>query len=422
MIFAPKANVQKSCILHLNSSDKSLSHRSVIFAFLTQGKSEIKDFLLSEDTLATLKIAQKLGAKIEFKTPSHFFILPPSKISSSKLLQCHNSGTSMRLYAGLLSGVEGEFVLDGDESLRKRPMQRIREPLEKMGAKFSHSFAPFRVCGNPRLQAIRYFSPIASAQVKSAIILSALQANGESVYIESELSRDHSERFLSFLGAGIDRKNDEITIIPLKSPLPSYQIKIPNDPSSAMFFVVACLISKDLELKICDVLLNPTRIYALEVLKKMGAKISYEIGCREFEEVGDIWVKSSNLIGIEVNSKIAWLIDEIPVLCIAFACAKGKSKIVHARELRFKESDRICAIVKNLQRLGIMAFELEDGLEVVGGEFVEGEIESYGDHRIAMSFALVGIKKRVEIRGMECVNVSFPRFFDFLSLFVEIKE
>lgn len=422
MILSPKLDIQRSCTLHLNTSDKSLSHRSVIFAFLTQGKSEIKDFLISKDTLATLQIAQRLGAQIEFKSPSHFFILPPAQISSSALLQCQNSGTSLRLYAGLLSGKEGEFVLDGDESLRKRPMQRIREPLEEMGAKFSSSFAPLKICGNPKLQAIHYRSSIASAQVKSAFILSALGANGESIYIEPELSRDHSERFLSFLGAEIDRQNDEIVITPLKSPLPSYQIKIPNDPSSAIFFVVACLISRDMELKICDVLLNPTRIYALEILKQMGAKLHYEARSKEFEEVGDIWIKSSDLVGIEISSKIAWIIDEVPALCIAFACARGRSKIVHAKELRFKESDRICAIVSNLQRLGIEAYELEDGLEIIGGEFEYGILESYGDHRIAMSFALVGIKTQVEIRGTECVDISFPQFFKFLSQFVEIKE
>lgn len=421
MIFSPKPNSPASYELGLIAPDKSLSHRGVIFSFLTQGKSQIKNFLDSQDTFATKKIAQILGAKIE-ENQGELLISPPCKIPQKANLQCLNSGTSMRLYAGLLSAKEGNFCFDGDMSLRKRPMERIRNPLEKMGAEFSSSFAPFALKGNRFLKGITFQSPIASAQVKSAFILSALQAQNPSLYFENTLSRDHTERFLSFLGAKIISKQEGISITPLDSALPCYEIKIPNDPSSMMFFVIACLISPQMQLKISEVLLNPTRIYALEVLKQMGAKISYTIKQSGIEDIGEIEVYSSTLKGVEVSSNIAWLIDEIPALSIAFACAKGRSKITNARELRLKESDRINAVISNLTRLGIEAIEFEDGFEIVGGEFQKGKIQSYGDHRIAMSFALVGIRVEVEIDEVECINVSFPKFFESFRNFAQIKE
>lgn len=421
MIFSPKPNPLTSYELGLIAPDKSLSHRSVIFSFLTQGKSQIKNFLSSQDTFATKKIAQALGASIQ-ESRGELLISPPCKIPQKANLQCLNSGTSMRLYAGLLSAKEGIFCFDGDMSLRKRPMERIRNPLEKMGAEFSSSFAPFSLKGYSSLKGIAFQSPIASAQVKSAFILSALQAQNPSLYFESTLSRDHSERFLSFLGAEILLKNEGISITPLDSPLPCYEIEIPNDPSSMIFFVIACLISPQMQLKISKVLLNPTRIYALEVLKQMGAKISYAVKQSGIEEVGEIEVCSSELKGVEVSSNIAWLIDEIPALSIAFACAKGRSKITNAKELRVKESDRISSVISNLAQLGIEAIEFEDGFEVFGGEFQKGKIQSYGDHRIAMSFALVGMRAEVEIDEVECINVSFPKFFEYFRNFAQIKE
>lgn len=420
MIFSPKPNSPKSYELGLIAPDKSLSHRSIIFSFLTQGKSQIKNFLYSQDTLATKRIAELLGANIE-EHEGELLVSPPCKIPQKASLQCLNSGTSIRLYAGLLSAREGIFHFDGDESLRKRPMQRIKTPLEEMGAEFSSALAPFDLKGSS-LKGITFQSPIASAQVKSAFILAALQAKNPSLYSESILSRDHTERFLSFLGADILSSEQGISITPLSSALPPYEVKIPNDPSSLMFFVIACLIAPQMQLKISEVLLNPTRIYALEVLKQMGAKIGYVIQQRGMEEIGEIEVYSSELKGIEISSKIAWLIDEIPVLSIAFACAKGRSKITHAKELRVKESDRIHSVVYNLAQLGIEAIEFEDGFEVLGGEFQKGKILSYGDHRIAMSFALAGIRTEVEIDDVECINVSFPKFFEFFEYFAQIKE
>lgn len=420
MILYPKADTPNSLEFELIAPDKSLSHRGIIFSFLTQGTSELEGFLDSQDTRATLMIAQKLGADIQIKKQK-LYITPPKKICPNQKLNCLNSGTTMRLFSGLLSAQDGEFFFDGDTSLRKRPMQRIKTPLELMGASLSSSYAPFILRGNS-LNGIHYHSPIASAQVKSAFILASLQAMGKSTYSEDEPSRDHTERFLSNLGADLKFQNCKIHIAPLQNLLPSYKLKIPNDPSSIMFLIVACLISKNTEIKINQVLLNPTRIHALEILKKMGANINYEVLEENLEKIGCVYVKSSPLKGIEVSSSIASFIDEIPALSIAFACAEGKSQIKNAQELRFKESDRISSIVWNLRQLGIEAQEFKDGFEVLGGDFTEGAIQSFGDHRIAMSFALAGIRTKVEIQDTQCIEISFPNFFNVLKSFVNFKE
>ncbi|WP_034584091.1 3-phosphoshikimate 1-carboxyvinyltransferase [Helicobacter pametensis] len=420
MILCPKIDVPKQLEFDWVAPDKSLSHRSLIFAFLTQGVSEIENLLDSQDVRSTLEIAQLLGAKIE-QRGERLLISPPHKLPAQAYLQCNNSGTTMRLFAGLLSGSRGSFTFDGDMSLRRRPMQRIRDPLEQMGALLSSSNAPFVLEGSETLRGICFHSSIASAQIKSAFILAALQANCESRYSEEELSRDHSERFLSHLGAQIIQHDKEILISPLSHPLPSYHFKIPNDPSSVIYLIVACLISHQMEIRISEVLLNPTRIQAFEILKQMGAYLSYEITLDGVEPIGVVYARSSELQAIEISSSISWLIDEIPALCIALACAKGVSYIYNAQELRFKESDRIASIVSNLLALGIEAEELEDGIKIHGGEFCDGVVQSFGDHRIAMSFALAGVRNQVEIVGSECIDISFPRFFDFLKFFVSYK-
>lgn len=422
MIFLPKPRSNFQCLeFDRVSPDKSLSHRSIIFSFLTQGRSEIENFLDSQDTYATLQIAKTLGAKVQKKN-QRIFIEPPKEIPQQASLQCLNSGTTMRLFAGLLSSKSGQFLFDGDKSLRQRPMQRIKTPLEAMGASISSPYAPFVLGGNSQLRGIEYHSEVSSAQVKSAFILAALCANGESKYSEDELSRNHTERFLTHLGAKITHLQNQICISPLTCMLPSYKIKIPNDPSSVMFLVVACLISSCAELKVSQVLLNPTRIYAFEILKKMGAQLDYEVVEDGLETIGNIYVRSSELRGVEVSTHLSWMIDEIPALCIAMACAKGTSIIRHAQELRFKESDRIATMVLNLRQLGIEVGEFDDGMKIKGGEFQDGVVQSYGDHRIAMSFALVGIRRRIEVRGMECIQISFPRYFEFLKFFTDFKE
>lgn len=421
MILSPKTNPPQFLEWGEISSDKSLSHRGVIFSFLTQGECEVENFLNSQDTLATLQIAQNLGARV-IKDSQKISITPPKKINPTAQIPCQNSGTAMRLYAGLLSGVKGKYSFSGDESLSSRPMQRIKTPLELMGAKMSSNLAPFELVGSENLRGIKYASPISSAQVKSAFILASLFAKNPSEFSEPFLSRDHSERFLSFLNAPIEIEREKIKISPLSHPLKNFSIQIPNDPSSIIFFVIACLIADNQEMNFSNVLLNPTRIEAFEVLKRMGAKLEYKITQERFEPIGEVRACSSKLVGVEVSERIAWLIDELPALSIAFACASGESKVSGAKELRSKECDRIRAVVENLKTLGIQAYELEDGFGVVGGEFVEGRVSSFGDHRIAMSFSLVGVRKRVEIVGSECVDISFPRFYEFLAKIVEVKE
>lgn len=421
MRIAPKSSLKLSKSYKHIAQDKSLSHRSVIFSFLTQGECEIEEFLRAEDTLSTLEIAKTLGARV-LESEGKILICSPLSIPKKATLQCNNAGTAMRLYAGLLSSKEGgEYLFLGDESLSKRPMDRIKTPLEKMGATFSSCTAPFVLKGS-KLQGGCYISPIASAQVKGAFILASLFAQGKSTYIEPELSRDHTERFLSSLGAQIQREKEEINITPLASPLLPYKICIPNDPSSVIFFVIACLIGKNTYAEFENVLLNPTRIEAFEVLKQMGAKINYQITSEKIEPIGVLSVASSSLRATKIEKNIAWLIDEIPALSIAFACAQGESEVRGASELRVKESNRIKAIVENLNSLGIEAYELEDGLRVRGGEFRSAEVRSYGDHRIAMSFALAGIRVPIELKEVECVKISFPHFFEILSEYAEVEE
>ncbi|WP_305863070.1 3-phosphoshikimate 1-carboxyvinyltransferase [Helicobacter cholecystus] len=421
MRILPKNNPVKNKPFFDIAQDKSLSHRSVIFSFLTRGESRVRGFLQAEDTLSTLNIAKTLGLKIR-EEGEELVLIPPLKPTLRGRIECNNAGTAMRLYAGLLaSNPEGEYEFVGDESLSKRPMERIRIPLQALGATLSHCYAPFILRGG-HLKGTAYHSPVASAQIKGAFILASLFAEGKSIFSEPELSRDHTERFLSSLGAEIKNVQREIHITPLLSPLPAYQIHIPNDPSSIIFFVIACLIGKDLQAEFHHVLLNPTRIQAFEVLKRMGAKLNYEIESEHIEPIGKVYVASSVLYGVEVKENIAWLIDEIPALSIAFACAQGVSKVVGAQELRVKECNRIYAIVENLNRLGIEAYELEDGLEVRGGEFRSARVQSYGDHRIAMSFALVGVRVAVEIEESECAKISFPHFFEILREYAEVEE
>lgn len=400
--------------------DKSLSHRSVIFSFLAKGQCEIENFLRAEDTVSTLEIAKILGASVQ-EEGGKIYITPPLQIVPKAQIRCNNSGTAMRLYSGLLaSRLGGEYEFLGDESLSKRPMDRIAIPLKKFGAHIDHKYAPFILRGN-KLQAVEYHSPVASAQVKGAFILASLFADEKSIFSEPELSRDHSERFLNFMGAEIERKGMELCIHPLHDLLNAYSFKIPNDPSSVVFFVIACLISQNLSVEFHNVLLNPTRIEAFEVLKAMGANLSYEIKSQILEPIGSVRVKSSSLKSIHVQKRISWLIDEIPALSIAFACAQGVSTVRGAKELKVKESNRIGAIVKNLNALGIEAFEFEDGFLVKGGEFRSGDVDSFGDHRIAMSFALAGIKTPIKLKQAHCVGISFPHFFKILNEYAEVE-
>jgi 3-phosphoshikimate 1-carboxyvinyltransferase len=398
-----------------------------MFALLSDQPSQIKNFLLGEDTLASLSIAEQLGASVK-REGSTIEITPPQNLSEpTDVLDCGNAGTGMRLYAGLLSGIEGSFILTGDKYLRSRPMNRVTIPLRDIGAKIDGrehgNLAPLAIRGG-HLKSFKYESPIDSAQVKSALILAALQADGISYYKEHLLSRDHTERMLLGMGAAVKLQEDGwIKIEPLTKPLAPLNLTVPADPSSGFFFAVAAAITKNAKTVIHNVTLNPTRIEAYKMLEKMGANITYVEKENIYEPIGDIEITyNGQLQAITVEKNIAWLIDELPALSIAMATAKGISVVKNAKELRVKESDRIATVLAGLNACGIQTLEYEDGYEITGGEIQSATINSHGDHRIAMSFAIAGILTEMTIEDTECIETSFPNFFDILSQITHIKD
>jgi 3-phosphoshikimate 1-carboxyvinyltransferase len=403
--------------------DKSISHRSVMFAMLAEGVSEISNFLRAEDTLNSLKIVQNLGAKIEDDGKM-------IKISSDgikepfEILDCGNSGTGMRLFCGLLSSAQGHFVLTGDKYLRRRPMKRVTAPLISIGAKIDGrecgDLAPLSIRGSS-LKAFDYTSKIASAQVKSCMILAALHADGVCRYTEPELSRDHTERMLKGMGAEIEVDGLTTTVTPMQQLLKPLKIRVPADPSSAFFFAVAAAITPNSEVLLEGVTLNATRIEAFKALERMGADISYTLTENKYEPIGDICVKYAPLHGIVVEENISWLIDELPALSIAMACAKGDSLVKNAKELRVKESDRIATVVSGLRACGICVEEYEDGYKITGGELHSATVESDGDHRIAMSFIIAGLRCGMTVSDLECINTSFPNFFEILQQITDVE-
>ena len=406
--------------------DKSISHRCAMFSLLSDKTSTIKNFLLGEDTLSSLSIAEQLGATV-LRNGSDITIAPPKKLSEpDDILDCGNAGTGMRLYAGLLAGIEGSFILTGDKYLRSRPMNRVAIPLRDIGAKIDGredgNLAPLAIRGG-KLNSFKYNSPIDSAQVKSALILAGLQADKTSFYKENLLSRDHTERMLRGMGATI-KKNKEgwIEIEPLTKPLKPLNITVPADPSSGFFFAVASAITPNSKTIIKNVTLNPTRIEAYKVLEKMGANISFVEKENIYEPIGDIEISyNGKLSAVTVENNIAWLIDELPALSIAMAVANGTSRVKNAKELRVKESDRISTVLEGLNSCNIKTIEHKDGYEVVGGELSSATINSYGDHRIAMSFAIAGVRCGMKINDIACIDTSFPNFFDILSHITNIE-
>lgn len=404
--------------------DKSISHRCAMFALLAEGESRIENFLCAEDTLNTLKIVGHLGAEI---TDDGKVITIRSKgiQETSEILDCGNSGTGMRLFCGLLSSAEGHFVLTGDEYLKRRPMKRVTQPLRSIGAKLdgrnNGDLAPLSIRG-ASLKAFDYVSPIASAQVKSAMMLAALRSDGVCTFREPELSRDHTERMLRGMGARVEVNGLETKIWPLENPLLPLDIRVPADPSSAFFFAVAAAIIPGSSATIEGVTLNPTRIEAFKVLERMGAKITYTLTDERYEPIGTIRVEYAPLYAVTVEENIAWLIDELPALSIAMACAEGKSVIKNAEELRVKESDRIKTVVDNLNLCAIETEEYPDGYAVLGGELQSAVVNSYGDHRIAMSFLIAGLKCGMKIDDIECINTSFPNFFELLEMCTKVER
>ncbi|MDR1911947.1 MAG: 3-phosphoshikimate 1-carboxyvinyltransferase [Helicobacteraceae bacterium] len=411
------------------SSDKSISHRVAIFSLLSDRPSIAANFLRAEDTLRSLSIVERLGAKVGFSGET-LRIEPPSAIEEpSDYLECGNAGTAMRLFIGLLSSQSGFFVLSGDKYLNNRPMKRVVAPLKEIGASIDGrkeaSYAPIAIRGNPNLAPFDYASLVSSAQVKSALILAGINASG-GILREPELSRDHTERMLKAMGADIRVQNGKIAIAKKTAPLKPLNLRVPCDPSSGFFFAVAAAITPRSDLLLKNVTLNPTRIEAYKALRDMGAKVEFIEKENDFEPIGDIRVRYGELNAIEINKNVSWLIDELPAMAIAFAFARGVSRVTNAAELRVKESDRIKSVVGNLIKCGVLAKELPDGFEIEGREMVGGAIvDSFGDHRVAMSFAVAALRADGEIivNDSECVATSFPNFVEiYRSLGGAIEE
>ena len=410
--------------------DKSISHRSLIFGAQTGGKIKISNFSFGADCRATLEIIKALGCEVNFIDERTLILNSPKEFCTpSKVLDCGNSGTSMRLLAGMLAAQNFKSTLIGDESLSKRPMKRVIEPLSLMGAKIkSNNFkAPLEIEG-AKLNPIEYFSPIASAQVKSCILLAGLNTNGITTVYEKTLSRDHSERMFKYLEAQIETgqdKNGFYTKIQ-KSKLVPKDIKIAGDISSAAFFMVMAAIVPDSEIIIKSVGLNPTRTGILDVFDKMN--VNYEILDKKIisnEEVGDIKVcYSPDMIGCEISGEIIpRLIDELPIIAVLAARAKGQTIVKDAQDLRNKESDRISALSEGLKKIGVEIEEKQDGFIIKGNKkdlVGNCELETHLDHRLAMSFFVAGLvcKNDVKIKDFNWINTSFP---EFLNLFNKIS-
>ncbi len=404
--------------------DKSVSHRAIIFAAMADGTCRITNFLNAADTRATADIMQALGTSIVEKEGA--LIVTGSGVRGftepEVVLDCGNSGTTMRLMAGFLCGRPFFSVLTGDASLTRRPMRRVITPLGQMGARIfgrsDGSYPPLAVVGRD-LKGITYESPVSSAQVKSAILLAGMTAEGETRVSEPEASRDHTERMMGYLGIGLVREGRYLTI----SPVGGYRardIEVVGDISSAAFFIIAALITPGSELLVRNVGTNPGRIGIVEALISMGADISVENERTiSGEPTADLVARSSDLKGIEIGgSLIPRMIDEIPVFCIAATYARGTTIVRDAAELRVKESDRIKATCENIQTLGGRAEEQDDGMVIEGVERLEGgRVASFGDHRIAMSAAVAGLasEKGVTVSDLGCVSTSFPKFFDLLD-------
>jgi len=410
--------------------DKSITHPAIILNSIARGESKIHHFLDGLDCRNTLLCMQALGANIEKISPFLLKIkgkgLDGLKVPEN-VLDVGNSGTTMRLLAGLLAGQNFCSVLDGDDSIRKRPMERIIRPLSLMNSQikglFHTNFAPLNIIGKS-LQGINYTLPVASAQVKSAILLAGLYAKGETVIRGKQTTRDHTERMLALMQANIQSFPDQsIRLIPGKG-LKSVDIDIPGDISSAAYFIAAGCAREGSEIIIRNVGINPTRTGFLEVLKEMGANIQM-LNQKDIsnEPRTDILIKGALLKGIQIDKKIiANIIDELPLVAVIATLAQGKTIVKDAQELRVKESDRIKAIVEGLSRMGADIIENNDGFEISGPTDLSGNtVNSFGDHRIAMSLAVAAshAEGKTVIRGTECINISYP---DFMPTYQKIME
>lgn len=402
--------------------DKSISHRAVMLGALAEGDTHITGFLMGEDCLSTISCFRKMGVDIcisDDEVIVHGMGLHGLK-APSELLYTGNSGTTTRLLCGILAGQPFSSVLNGDASIQKRPMGRIIKPLRLMGADIdgkNGNLCPLTIHPAP-LSGIRYELPVASAQLKSAILLAGLFADGQTTVIEPAASRDHTERMLRGLGACVDTKDNEITLTPPEA-LHAVDVEVPGDISSAAYFLVAGLILPDSDITIRNVGVNPTRTGILDALQAMGANIERLNERGNVEPVCDLRVRSSRLHGTVIGGDIIpRLIDELPVLAVAAAFAEGETIIRDAQELKVKESNRIAAMTAELSRTGANVRETDDGMVIQGGTPLHGaDFLSYADHRVAMSMAVCALACDgcSTIDDPACVAISYPTFFDTLD-------
>ena len=404
--------------------DKSIAHRAVIFSAIAQGRSRIFNLSGGDDNSRTVRAFRQMG--VEIYRDSDALCVDGKGWDGLRApagtIDCGNSGTTMRLLSGLLAGRPFHSELDGDSSLRQRPMKRVIDPLSRMGARIKScrgdGLAPLEIDGGG-LRGMKYCMPIASAQVKSAIILAALQADGRTIIEEPQRSRDHTEVMLGGFGGKVSI--DGLTITIDSGPaLTGQDVHVPGDISSAAFFLVAAAMIPGSDLIVRGVGCNPTRNGVVEVLKRMGASIELlDQRLEGGERVADIRVTGGRLKGIDVGADlVARTIDEYPILAIAAAVAEGVTSFSDVKELRYKESDRIAAMSAGLRALGVAVEERDDGMTIQGGNlFHGGAVKSYADHRVAMSFAIAGLVSGngVEIDDIACVDISFPSFFALLA-------
>ena len=400
--------------------DKSISHRAIILAAIADGESRIKSLLQREDTLATIRVFQKMGVNI--KNDGDIIIVKGVGLhglsAENPTFYFGNSGTSVRLLSGLLSAQNFSSQLIGDESLMKRPMSRIINPLQKMNAKINCTdlgTLPIKIEGGQKIEGIEYELPIFSAQLKSCLLLAGLYAEGTTKIIENMVTRDHTERMLANFSHSVIKKGNQISI-KKANRLIGCEIIVPGDFSSAAYFIVAAILTPNSNIIIENVGVNPTRNAMIKIMKLMGADVELKNERLESgEPVATIYAKTSKLTGIDIPEELVPVaIDELPIILVAAACAKGKTRLSGAAELRVKESDRIQSMLDGFISLGIKVKALEDGMIIEGGQYNGGVINSNDDHRIAMAFSIAGIIAKAPIIINSCKNVatSFPEFID----------
>ena len=424
-LIRPARNIYGSLRL---PGDKSISHRYGMLAAFAEGTSRFTNFSTGADCASTLACMEALGAKVNKSSTSSFEVtgIAGHVIPASHPLDCGNSGSTMRFISGLLAPQQGSFTLIGDESLSRRPMERIRKPLAAMGAQLTltEGHAPITIQGGP-LKPIDYTTPVPSAQIKTCILLAGLQTHGTTTIREAVRTRDHSELALRAFGATLTRTIGSVSISGPQG-LRAIDAQIPGDISSAAFFLCAAAIFPGSSLLLDSLGLNPTRATLLDVLTALGAKINVlNLEEKNSELVGTVQISAppEGLGSTEVSGALAaQLIDELPVLAAIAPYTSGGIRIRDAKELRVKESDRIALVVKNLRAMGAEVEEFEDGLDVPGGQSLHGAtIDSGGDHRIAMAFSIAALRAEGEtlIQGAESAGISFPEFFDLLDLVAE---